>query len=312
MKHAGYILSDPQLVAFTMKQRHILICKYLKMKIVFFLAALSMSSSIAFGQYQESIKSPSSFFPKEKVKVLVVGTFHFHYPNLDVNKIEDKDKIDVLIEPKRSEVTELVNYIKKFKPTKIAIEASPGWNAREKLKKYKAGEYRNERDERFQLAMRLANELALDSLYSIDAESFDNDLMKLDSAFIQKLFKDFDFKSSDSYDTLYREWYDYEDKLPSRVNLLEYFKHLNSEEVHKLGHGAYLVGDFKLDNERGPDILSIWWYNRNLRIFRKLQEITESKNDRILIIIGNGHVSILRELLESSPEYEFIEFDKMK
>ena len=79
-----------------------------------------------------------------------------------------------------------------------------------------------------------------------------------------------------------------------------------------MGLGVYLVGDFKLDNGRGADILSIWWYNRNLRIFRKLQEITENKDDRILMIFGNGHAEILRQLLESSPEYEFIEFDKLQ
>jgi hypothetical protein len=282
------------------------------MKILPFIAALAFSGTMVLGQSADTVHSPSSFFPKERVQVLVAGTFHFHYPNLDVNKIEDRDKIDVLAEPKKSEVTELVDYLRRFRPTKIAIEASPEWKATEKLRRYKAGDLRKERDERYQIAMRLAADLGLDTLYAIDAETFDNDLMKVDSGFVKNLFKDFDFQSTDVYDTLYRKWYDYEDKLPSRMNLLTYFKRMNSEEVHKLGHGAYLVGDFKLDHERGPDILSIWWYNRNLRIFRKLQEITESKSDRILVVIGNGHVSILRQLLESSPEYKFVEFGSLQ
>ena len=87
---------------------------------------------------------------------------------------------------------------------------------------------------------------------------------------------------------------------------------MNSEENHKLIYGQYLTGDFKLSNSRGADILSIWWYNRNLRIFRKLQEMTTNENDRILVIFGNGHASILRQLIESSPEYEFVEFDSLK
>lgn len=273
---------------------------------------LLINSIIVFGQKNDEIKNSSTFFPKEKTKVLVVGTFHFDYPGLDVVKTEDKDKIDVLTEPKKSEITELVNYIKKFKPTKIAIEAFPNWKATEKLRKYKNGEYKEKRDERFQLAMRIANEIKLDTLYSIDAESFDNDLVKLDSVYLKKLFKDFDFESNDKFEKMYIDLFNYEEKFPTKTNLLKYFKHINSEEYHKLGYGAYLVGDFKLDNQRGADILSIWWYNRNLRIFRKLQEITESSTDRILVIFGNGHVSILRQLLESSPEYEFVEFDKLK
>jgi hypothetical protein len=280
-------------------------------RIILLLSLLIFETGI-FGQKNEDVKSPSSFFPKEKAKVLVVGTFHFDYPNLDVHKIVDNDKIDVLKEPQKSEITELVDYIKKFKPTKIAIEAFPTWNATEKLRKYKLGGFRDQRDERFQLGMRLAADLKLDTIYSIDAQSFDDDLAKLDSVFIQKLFKDFDFQSNDPYEPMFKKWYDYEDKQPSRMNLLQYFKHINSEEFHKLGYGAYLIGDFKLDNQRGADILSIWWYNRNLRIFRHLQEITESSNDRILLIFGNGHASVLRQLINSSPEYEFVEFDKLK
>lgn len=264
-----------------------------------------------FAQKSE-IKQPSSFFPKEKAQVLVVGTFHFDYPNLDVNKINDGDKIDVLKEPKKSEITELVNYIKKFKPTKIAIEATPQWNATEKLRQYKAGNSRNERDERYQIALRIASEMKMDTIYGIDAGSFDEDLVKLDSVYFQKLFKDFDFQNDDKFNAMYMKWFDYEEKLPVTTNLLKYIKRINTSESHKLGYGAYLVGDFKLDNQRGADILSIWWYNRNLRIFRKLQEITESSKDRILVIFGNGHAAVLRQLLESSPEYKFIEFDSLK
>ncbi len=257
------------------------------------------------------IKAPSSFFPNDRAEVFVVGTFHFNYPGLDANKTIEEDKIDVLVEPKKSEVTELVEYIKKFKPTKIAIEAFDNWNAMEKFKMYKEGEYRDHRDERYQLGMRIASELKLDTLYSIDSKSFDDDLVKLDSIYIENLFKDFDFKSDDPYEVFAKDWLNSNDKMVSKTNLLEYFKNMNSKEYHQYDYGSYLIGDFKLDDTRGADILSVWWYNRNLRIFRKLQQITENKNDRILAIFGNGHASVLRQLIESSPEFEFIEFDSL-
>lgn len=261
---------------------------------------------------QSNIKTPASFFPKEKTKVLIVGTFHFDYPNLDAMKTKDNDKIDVLAEPKKSEATELVNYIKQFKPTKIAIEARPEWKATDKLKQYKKGEFRKERDERFQLAMRIASELKLDTLYSVDVESMDSDLAKIDSAYVNKLFKDFDFQSDDKFMTMLFDWYTYDEKLPKSTNLLAYFKRFNSRETHNLTYGAYLVGDFKLDDTRGADVLSVWWYNRNLRIFRKIQQIKANPDDRILVIIGNGHAAILRNLFESSPEYQLVELDGLK
>jgi pheromone shutdown protein TraB len=46
-------------------------------------------------------------------------------------------------------------------------------------------------------------------------------------------------------------------------------------------------------------------------MFRNIQEIVESKKDRILIIVGNGHAAVLRHLVESSPEFEFIEFEAL-
>ncbi|WP_054558977.1 DUF5694 domain-containing protein [Croceitalea dokdonensis] len=51
----------------------------------------------------------------------------------------------------------------------------------------------------------------------------------------------------------------------------------------------------------GADKLSIWWYNRNIRIFSKMLGRTQSTEDRILVIFGNGHAAILRQLFEASP-----------
>ncbi len=275
------------------------------------IAVLLFSCSQKEAFKKSTLKPASAYFPKEKTRVLVVGTFHFDYPNLDVSKTQDADKIDVLKEPKKSEVTELVAYIEKFKPTKIAIEAFPNWEATRKLKAYNSGEYRNERDERFQLGMRIAHELNLDTIYAIDSDNLSEDIEKRDSTYIQNLFKEYDFQNDDPYNGYMMDWFKEEGKLASKTNLLELFKLINSKEWQQYGYGAYLVGDFKLDDNRGADILSIWWYNRNLRIFRNLQKMTAGKDDRILVIFGNGHASIFRQLLEASPEYEFVEFDSL-
>ena len=294
-----------------MKQYFVDIDQKLKYFILFMGFLLMLSCSTQEEKKSIILKQPSEYFPKEKTKVLVVGTFHLAYPGLDVIKTAGEDKIDVLVDPKKTELSEVVAYIKKFKPNKIAIEAFENWNAMDKLRGYSNGEYRDERDERFQIAMRIATELDLDTLYSIDAESFDSDLVQLDTTYFKNLFQDFDFKSDDPFNDLYQKWFISRSKNIPKVHLLDYLKHINSPESHQYGYGSYLVGDFKLDHGRGADILSIWWYNRNLRIFRKLQGITDDTNDRILVVIGNGHAEILRQLLESSPEYEFVEFDSL-
>jgi len=91
---------------------------------------------------EKLIKPISSYFPPARAQVLVVGSSHFDYPGLDAMKADESDKIDVLEEPKKSEVTELVEYLKKLNANKIAIEAHPEWNAALKYGEYKAGDHR--------------------------------------------------------------------------------------------------------------------------------------------------------------------------
>jgi len=260
---------------------------------------------------ENQIKTPGSFFPEDKAQVLVVGTFHFNYPGLDDHNTTPEDQINVLKEPKKSEVTQLVNYIKEFKPTKIAIEANPGWKATEKLRKYNEGEFRDKRDERYQLAMRLASEIQLDTLYEVNSYSLSRQLYKSDSTYLKTITGDVNWDLEDPYWKHVEAWFEYDDKLASKTNLTEYISYMNSRESHEYGYGLYLLGNFKSENNQGADNLSIWWYNRNLRIFRNIQGITQGPEDRILIVMGNGHAAILRQLFEASPEYEFVEFDSL-
>jgi len=260
---------------------------------------------------ETQLKTPGSFFPEEKINVLVVGTFHFDYPGLDDHKVIPENQIDVLQEPKKSEVSNLIAYIKKFRPTKIAIEASPGWKATEKLQKYNQGEFRDQRGERYQLAMRLASEIQLDTLYEVNSYSLSRQLYKSDSTYLKTITGAVDWELEDPYWDYVDAWFEYDDTLVSKTNLTEYFKYMNTRESHNYGYGLYLLGSFKTENNQGADHLSMWWYNRNLRIFRNIQGITEGPEDRILVIMGNGHAAILRQLFEASPEYEFVEFNSL-
>ncbi|WP_449389047.1 DUF5694 domain-containing protein [Chryseobacterium lineare] len=260
-------------------------------------------------------KKPAEYFPGAKTKVLVVGSFHFDYPNLDAHKTEKGDQVDVLSPKTAKEVTELVDYIKKFKPTKIAIEAFPNWNANQKLKDYKEGKYNDKRDERYQLAMRIAKDLGINELYSIDANSVLDDLQekfgKTDSLYFKNLSAEYDFQSNDpaskQYDAFFKST-----EPKNFKSLLDMFKFMNGKEYHQHEYGAYLSGDFKLRKYDGADMLALYWYNRNLRIFRNIQNIPHNPEDRLLIIVGNGHASVLRQLFTSSPDFNYIEFNSLK
>jgi hypothetical protein len=45
------------------------------------------------------------------------------------------------------------------------------------------------------------------------------------------------------------------------------------------------------------------WYERNLRIFTNLNRVTEYGADRVLLIIGSGHLAILRDFAVAAPYF---------
>ena len=78
------------------------------------------------------------------------------------------------------------------------------------------------------------------------------------------------------------------------------------EAAERLRHGLR----FGVPEHGIPDMQTAW-YNRNLRIFQNLQRITEGPGERILLVIGAGHVPIIRHAVISSPEYELVEVDQL-
>ena len=50
----------------------------------------------------------------------------------------------------------------------------------------------------------------------------------------------------------------------------------------------------------GADLLADW-YRRNARIFTNVMRIVDSPDERVLVIIGSGHLGLLREAVSNDP-----------
>lgn len=280
----------------------------------FFILLLTLfCRHFSFGQ---KTLDPDSFLVPNKdslPKIFLVGTFHFEYYNTDAIKIDKENQVDILSEKKQKEIKQLLDYISLFKPTKILIEALPRWNAMKKFRDYRDNNKPLGKDERMQIGFRLAKIFKLDTLYSIDAGSITDDLVKSKDSvtigpYFGELFKDYEFKSNENY----KKYNDYDAKLSVTLPLIDYFSFMNSPKTLLRDYGSYLVGDFKLGEFRGADVLAVDWYDRNLRIFRNIQRIATSPNDRVLVLFGSGHIAILDQLLKASPEYDYIKFGELK
>ena len=181
----------------------------------------------------------------------------------------------------------------------------------EKYEEFKNGAYGDKRDERFTLGVQIAKDMNLDTLYSLDATALINDLYEKDSVLVNALTDKIDWEATDPYWELSKKWLSYNDKIIPKMHLLDYFKVMNSRENHLANYGLYLTGSMGTSNGQKADHLSMWWYNRNLRIFSEIVAMAEGPEDRILVIFVNVHAAVLRQLLEASPQFEFVEFSSL-
>lgn len=227
--------------------------------------------------------------------VLVLGTYHFANPGLDVVQTE---VADVLSATKQAEIRSVVEALARFRPTKIAVERVPA--TRPQLDSiydaYRSGRHELARDETQQLGFRLAAMFEHPRAYPIDhrGEFPFPAVMEYaalhDSAFVTFVREELARITSEA-------------NRRQRENTVgEIIRMMNDPASLTEGHGAYVrfgqVGAG--DSYVGAALLSKW-YERNIHIFANLQRIAEP-GDRILVIVGAGHAPILRELITYDTE----------
>lgn len=265
-------------------------------------------------------------------QVLLLGTFHFADRGLDA--YQPKSVFDPVA--RQEEIQDVITCLEAYHPTKIAVERHAGEKARleKEYRAYTEKTFQLPADEIYQLGFQLANRLGHKRLYGVNAwERYYEpplDIEKLADSrsaselntYISDHHPDFrpyedlaDYAEKHGQTHFLTEWdahyhaeYAQEDRERLELTLRSILRRANDAEHILRGHGSYLVGPIKIGLGRdypGVDYLTRW-YNRNLRIFANLQRITKT-GDRLMLIIGGGHVPILRHCIESSPEYDLVE-----
>ncbi|HJU72776.1 MAG TPA: DUF5694 domain-containing protein [Gemmatimonadaceae bacterium] len=248
-----------------------------------------------------------------KAELLLVGVFHFADQGLDAYK--PVHRLDISSPERQRELEQLVSDLARFQPTVVAVEALRGEQRRldSLFVAYGAGAYQLEINEVYQIGFRLAKRVGLRRVVAADAES--RSYMTREEAMAKVATLGLNMDSvlkqiqSDPWAARFNRLYAYEDSIKTRRTISQHLLASNDPERIRLGHGAYVVGSFKLGPNAdylGPDDAT-QWYNRNLRIFSNLQSVTSGPSDRILLIIGAGHLPILRFLAQASPEYRLRE-----
>jgi hypothetical protein len=237
-----------------------------------------------------------------KPKVLIVGTFHMK-ATPDLYKAE----IDNLLSEKRqSELEHVVNSIKRFNPTKVAVEVVKENNDKlnEDYSNFINENVELEVDEVHQLGFRIAAQLSHKEIYAIDWMDWNNE---------NKSFGEILEWAKENQPILYKDINEkYLTKFSSFSNLGEksigdFFKEINNTDLIDRLHEAYLA---VARIAKGTDYVGIdwvsWWYQRNLIIYSNVAAITET-TDRTLLIIGASHVHLVAQFLRESGQFEVVE-----
>ncbi len=227
--------------------------------------------------------------PDARPEILVLGTYHMSNPGRDVHNMQADD----VLSPKRQqEIAQLIEVLKRFHPTKIAIEADVGsQRVEQEYSDYLAGKYTLSRNEIDQIGYRLAKDLGHHAVYPVDEEGEFPYYRVLNYAKANGLKEKFDSMQANTGVRVKEQG----DFLGSHT-VLETLEYMNSDSMvakDVASYYAYVPFGDPYDYA-GPDLLALW-FQRNIRIYSNIVKLIESPNDRILVIYGAGHLGWLRQ-----------------
>lgn len=236
----------------------------------------------------------------EPARVMVVGTYHFANPGLDVVKTE---VADVLSPVKQREIGAVVEALARFGPTRIAVEQEPSTAPvlDSLYTAYLAGQHTLSRNETQQLGFRLAARFGHPRVHPIDhpgafpfgavmeyAQAHDPGFVALVAGETARIAEEANREQRE-------------------LSIGQILRRANDPARLARAHGLYMtfarVGAG--DGYVGATLVARW-YERNIRMFANLQRVAEP-GERVLLIVGSGHAPILRELVSYDPEMILVE-----
>ncbi|MGJ1196395.1 DUF5694 domain-containing protein [Sphingobacterium spiritivorum] len=255
---------------------------------------------------------------QEKVKVILLGTYHFNNPGNDMIKHKERN---ILSEENQKDLDNLVDKISAsvYKPDQIFVESY--FSAKKELntnyQSYLKNQYhkftdtiKRERTKRyytegetFQLGYRLAKKLKHEELYPIDSlieMRFDILLKEVNSN--PKLKKEFDaIKTSLS------------DNCLEKSNLSEIFLCMNEKSKldNNLAFYISFANKVMINNDYFGSNLVTDWYKRNLIMYSNIQSQLKPDTKSIFVLVGSGHAAIFRQLFEVDKNFELVDLTKV-
>jgi hypothetical protein len=232
-----------------------------------------------------------------KPELLILGTYHMGNPGRDLGNIEADD---VRAEKRQTELKELVETLKRFRPTKIAVELPPTRASYlDNYQAYRDGKFELRANEVDQIGFRLAKEMNHARVYTIDwPGNFDFEKVAASAQANGQAALAENFKAGAK-----REAARHTELLRTKT-VGGMFDYLNDDRLMDEWHTRYmsLLRIGSKDEYAGADLVRDW-YDRNLKIYANIVRLAEPR-DRVLVIIGAGHTKLLRQFAVEAGDFE--------
>ena len=244
-----------------------------------------------------------------KPTVMILGTYHMDNPEADAVNFEADD---VLTAKRQRELQQLIEQLARFKPTKIAVEADTSLDAEvnAEYQNYLNGVYQSGRSEGDQVSFPLARKMQHPKIYCVDWFSRGDEEETVDVEAFAKTHNQSGLleKADAMVQAMAQEPLTTLAEIQKTGSVIDMLRFLNQEETIRVLHEINTLPQFTLaqigdaDQYVGLDWL-LDWYERNLKIFVNLTRITESADERVLLMIGAGHVFLVEQFLKDSGNY---------
>lgn len=234
-----------------------------------------------------------------RVRILLLGSYHMANPGADGFNLEADD----VLTPKRQvEIEAVVARLIGFEASKVAVEAPWDDSATyARWEGYVSGDHELRRSEEEQIGFRLARAMGHERIYAIDVPS------TLDFESVQRIA----MANPELAARLGGMQQVGEEVMSAMARWLaegtvgQMLARMNHPDMITKAHVPYVeffAPVVDADDYAGADMVAEW-YRRNLRIFANLTRIVDAEDDRVLLIFGQGHIPILRDLVVDYPDF---------
>jgi Family of unknown function (DUF5694) len=232
-----------------------------------------------------------------RAQVMILGVAHL-VARRDVHNSTFEDSP---LSPKRqTQIADIIDHLARFHPTKVLIEAPVGDTGYiNRYRRFRAGTFTLPADESYQIGFRLAARAGDTAIYPID--TFGPTLIDDSSAAGKQITAFLTAHFSSITTSTFAAYLAHSDTLERTGTYLDLLRYLNTDAAIHANASLYSVldGMGREADSAGSAYVS-QWYTRNCYIFSNVLSVI-SPSDRVVVVIGQGHEYLLRELARLNP-----------